>query len=185
MLRKKIIRLAKMFNGKLSRYYQINGRSPEYRILANLLTDRQADIVLAAGLRKVRTVSALSRRSGYATEDVVRISGELAQLGFFSSWVEDGVRKYYADAFVPATMINVLTNEVTVANHPEVAELFDRYIARMDEMFPANRALGTGMVRIIPASASLDGEAAPHSDADDSDADFSFDDMAAEDNDDF
>ncbi len=155
MLRKKIIRLAKLFNGKLSRYYQINGRSPEYQILANLLTDKQADVVLAAGLRKVRTVSALSRRSGYVTEDIVRISGELAQLGFFSSWVEDGVRKYYADAFVPATMMNVLTNEVTVANHPEVAELFDRYIARMDDMFPANRAVGTGMVRVIPAAASI------------------------------
>ncbi len=162
MLRKKIIRLSKLFSGKLSRYYRINAESYEYRILSILLTEKQADVALAAGLRKERTVSVLSRKSGYTIEEVTRVANDLAELGLFSTWMDDGTRKYYMDAFFPATMINVLTNKTVVANHPELGELYDKYAAKLDDMFPDNRAVGTGMVRVLPVqdSVSIDSSAA-------------------------
>ena len=53
-LRPKIVRLAKMIGGIAGMTNKIDENAPEYYSMVNVVSDEQADVALAAGLRKER-----------------------------------------------------------------------------------------------------------------------------------
>ena len=54
-LRPKIVKLAKIIGGVTGITTKIDENAPEYYCMAGILTDEEADVAIAAGLRKERT----------------------------------------------------------------------------------------------------------------------------------
>ena len=62
-LRPKIVKLAKIIGGVTGITTKIDENAPEYYCMASILTDEEADVAIAAGLRRERTAAYLPRRS--------------------------------------------------------------------------------------------------------------------------
>ena len=77
-LRPKIVQLAKMVGGISGVVNKIDENAPEYYSLADILTDEEAEVALAAGLRKNRTVEYLAKKTGKSIEETKRIADRLA-----------------------------------------------------------------------------------------------------------
>ena len=58
-LRPKIVKLAKVIAGVPGKLTKIDENAPEYYCLECVVTDEQADVAIAAGLRKPRTIEYL------------------------------------------------------------------------------------------------------------------------------
>lgn len=62
-LRPKIVKLAKVIGGVSGLVNKIDENAPEYYCMADIVSDEEADIAIAAGLRKERTAEYLDRKS--------------------------------------------------------------------------------------------------------------------------
>ena len=60
-LRPKIVKLCKIIGGFSGVMNKIDENAPEYYCMASILTDDEADIAIAAGLRKERTAEYLAK----------------------------------------------------------------------------------------------------------------------------
>ena len=69
-LRPKIVKLCKVIGGISGMVNKIDENAPEYYSLANIVTDDEADVAIAAGLRKERTVGYLAKKVGKPVEEV-------------------------------------------------------------------------------------------------------------------
>ena len=63
-LRPKIVKLAKIIGGASGMLVKIDENAPEYYCMADIVTDEEADIAIAAGLRKERTAQWLADKVG-------------------------------------------------------------------------------------------------------------------------
>ena len=63
-LRPKIVKLCKVVGGLTGVVNKIDENAPEYYALASILTDDEADVAIAAGLRKERTAEYLAKKVG-------------------------------------------------------------------------------------------------------------------------
>ena len=63
-LRPKIVKLCKIIGGFSGVMNKIDENAPEYYCMASILTDDEADIAIAAGLRKERTAEYLAKKTG-------------------------------------------------------------------------------------------------------------------------
>ena len=63
-LRPKIVKLAKVIGGASGVIVKIDENAPEYYCMANIVSDDEADIAIAAGLRKERTAGWLAKKVG-------------------------------------------------------------------------------------------------------------------------
>jgi hypothetical protein len=101
-LRKKIVKLAKMVGGLPGRIFTIDENAPEYYALECVVSDEQADVALAMGLRKERTAEEISRRCGKSLEETRRLAMELAQIGVCKVFNKNGTDVFYVQIFAPA-----------------------------------------------------------------------------------
>ena len=69
-LRPKIVRLCHVVGGLTGVVNKIDENAPEYYSLASILTDDEADVAIAAGLRKDRTVGYLAKKVGKPVDEV-------------------------------------------------------------------------------------------------------------------
>ena len=72
--RPKIMKLAKIIGGLPGMLHPINEESPEYYSLAAILSDDHADVAIAAGLRKYRTIAELSKKCGKSFEETEKLA---------------------------------------------------------------------------------------------------------------
>ena len=70
-LRPKIVKLAKIIGGVSGMTVRIDENTPEYYTMAGFVTDDQADIAIAAGLRTERTAEYLARKVGKTVEEIM------------------------------------------------------------------------------------------------------------------
>ena len=69
-LRPKIVKLAKIIGGASGMLVKIEENAPEYYCMADIVTDEEADIAIAAGLRKERTAQWLADKVGRTVEEI-------------------------------------------------------------------------------------------------------------------
>ena len=69
-LRPKIVKLCHVVGGLTGVVNKIDENAPEYYSLASIVTDDEADVAIAAGLRKNRTVGYLAKKVGKSVEEV-------------------------------------------------------------------------------------------------------------------
>ena len=156
-LRKKIVKLCKVVGGISGVMNKIDANAPEYYALASILTDDEADLAIAAGLRKERTVEELAKKVGKPVEEVKELAEHLAWIGVFrvTKDPEDGKDRYYMQIFAPGIMEMLVNNKTILAEHPEVGKAFEEYtrirMASMAHIMPD----GYGLMRVVPVESAI------------------------------
>ena len=156
-LRPKIVQLAKIVGGVSGVMNKIDENAPEYYALASIVSDEQADVAIAAGLRKNRSVAYLAEKTRKSEEETRRLALELAEIGVFRvNKDEHGEDQFYMQIFAPGIMEMLVNNPKQLAEHPEVGRAFEEYtrirMATMSPMLP----MGSGLMRVIPIESSID-----------------------------
>ena len=76
-LRPKIVKLAKTIGGLTGMVNKIDENAPEYYCMAAILTDDEADVAIACGLRHERTTEYLAKKVGKPIDEVQKIADSL------------------------------------------------------------------------------------------------------------
>lgn len=158
-LRPKIVKLCRVVGGLTGVVNKIDADAPEYYSLASILTDDEADVAIACGLRKERTVEYLAKKVGKTEEEVHKIAEHLAWIGVFRVTTDpvDKKDRYYMQIFAPGIMEMLVNNQELLRTHPEVGKAFEEYTRiRMATMAPL-MPNGYGLMRVVPVESALEG----------------------------
>ena len=156
-LRPKIVKLCHIVGGLTGVVNKIDENAPEYYSLANIVTDDEADVAIAAGLRKNRTAAWLAKKAGKPVEEVEKLAKHLAWIGVFRCTYnkELGVDEYFMQIFAPGIMEMLVNNQELLDTHPEVGRAFEEYTRiRMETMSPLIPQ-GYGLMRVIPVESAI------------------------------
>ena len=156
-LRPKIVRLCHVVGGLTGVVNKIDENAPEYYSLASILTDDEADVAIAAGLRKDRTVGYLAKKVGKPVDEVEKIAKHLAWIGVFRCTYDKklGEDVYFMQIFAPGIMEMLVNNQELLDTHPEVGKAFEEYTRiRMQTMSPLIPN-GYGLMRVIPVESAI------------------------------
>ena len=82
-LRPKIVKLAKIIGGASGLMNKIDENAPEYYSMADIVSDEEADIAIAAGLRKERTAAYLAKKVGKSVAEIMPSLDRLVYYGIF------------------------------------------------------------------------------------------------------
>ena len=156
-LRPKIVRLCHVAGGLTGVVNKIDENAPEYYSLASILTDDEADVAIAAGLRKERTVGYLAKKVGKPVDEVEKLAKHLAWIGVFRCTYDKnrGEDVYFMQIFAPGIMEMLVNNQELLDTHPEVGKAFEEYTRiRMQTMSPLIPN-GYGLMRVIPVESAI------------------------------
>ena len=151
-LRPKIVKLCRIVGGLTGVVNKIDENAPEYYSLASIVTDDEADVACAAGLRKERDAEYLAKKTGKSIEEVEKLAQHLAWIGIFRWTIdkETGKNKYFMQIFAPGIMEMLVNNQELLDTHPEVGRAFEEYTRiRMQTMSPL-LPNGYGLMRVVP-----------------------------------
>ena len=158
-LRPKIVKLCKVVGGLTGMVNKIDENAPEYYSLVNIVTDDEADVAIAAGLRKERTVEYLAKKTGFSIEKTQKLADHLAWIGIFRRTADptDGKDRYFMQIFAPGIMEMLVNNTELLHSHPEIGKAFEEYTRiRMQTMTPI-LPNGYGLMRVTPIESALEG----------------------------
>jgi len=154
-LRKKIVQLAKMIGGPSGMMFKIDENAPEYKALNCVVSDEQADVALAMGLRKERTAAEVAQKCGKSLEETSKLLYELAEIGVSFVVNRDGVDIFKVPTFAPGCLEMMVNNREQLAKHPEIGAAFEEYTRiRVAELAPT-LPMGTSPMRVIPVEAAI------------------------------
>lgn len=156
-LRPKIVKLAKIVGGISGIVNKIDENAPEYYSLEAILTDEEADVAIAAGLRKERTAEYLAQKVKRPVHEVTDIAERLAFKGIFRLTTDKNDKKdrFYMQIFAPGIMEMMVNNKEILNKHPEVGRAFEEYTRiRMASMSPLMPD-GYGLMRVVPIESSI------------------------------
>ena len=158
-LRPKIVKLAKIIGGASGMLVKIDENAPEYYCMADIVTDEEADIAIAAGLRKERTAQWLADKVDRTVEEIQPSLDRLVYYGVFRRCKIDGTDEdsYFMQIFAPGILEMMVNNQELLHEHPEVGRAFEEYTRlRMQSMGPILPD-GYGLMRVIPVESAIDG----------------------------
>lgn len=156
-MRPLIVKLAKVVGGVSGIVNKIDENAPEYYSLAAILSDEEAEVAIAAGLRKERTAQDLAKKVGKPLEEVREIAETLAWKGIFRVNLDpnDKMDHYYMQIFAPGIMEMMVNNKEILNAHPEVGRAFEEYTRiRMATLSPIMPD-GYGLMRVVPVESAI------------------------------
>ncbi len=156
-LRPKIVKLAKVIGGASGAVVRITEDAPEYYCMANIVSDDEADIAIAAGLRKERTAEYLAKKVGKTAEEIAPSLDRLVYYGIFRRTFDEklGEDVYFMQIFAPGILEMMVNNQELMREHPEVGRAFEEYTRiRMQLMGPILPD-GYGLMRVIPVESAI------------------------------
>ena len=158
-LRPKIVKLAKIIGGASGMIVKIDENAPEYYCMENIVSDDEADIAIAAGLRKERTAGWLAAKVGKTVAEIQPALDNLVYYGVFRRVYSEelGEDTYFMQIFAPGILEMMVNNQPLMAAHPEVGRAFEEYTRlRMQAMGPILPD-GYGLMRVIPVESAIEG----------------------------
>ena len=156
-LRPKIVKLAKVIGGASGLINKIDENAPEYYSLVNIVSDDEADIAIAAGLRKERTAGYLAEKVGKSVEEIQGALDNLVYYGIFRRTYSEelGEDIYFMQIFAPGILEMMVNKKELMDAHPEVGRAFEEYTRiRMQSMGPLLPD-GYGLMRVIPVEEAI------------------------------
>ena len=156
-LRPKIVKLCHIIGGIAGVVNKIDENAPEYYALADIVTDDEADLAIAAGLRKERTAGYLAKKVGKTEAEIAHSLDRLVYYGIFRRTYSeaDGQDVYYMQIFAPGILEMMVNNQELLHDHPEVGRAFEEYTRlRMQTMGPILPD-GYGLMRVVPVESAL------------------------------
>lgn len=158
-LRPKIVKLAKIIGGASGMLVKIDENAPEYYCMESIVSDDEADIAIAAGLRKERTAGWLAAKVGKTVAEIQPALDNLVYYGVFRRVYSEelGEDTYFMQIFAPGILEMMVNNQPLMAAHPEVGRAFEEYTRlRMQAMGPILPD-GYGLMRVIPVESAIEG----------------------------
>ena len=158
-LRPKIVKLAKIIGGVTGIATKIDENAPEYYCMAGILSDDEADIAIAAGLRKERTAGYLAKKVGKTVEEIAPLLDNLVYYGIFRRSMDKALGEdvYYMQIFAPGILEMMVNQKELLETHPEVGRAFDEYTRNLAASMGAMIPDGYGLMRVIPVESALEG----------------------------
>ncbi len=158
-LRPKIVKLAKIIGGVTGITTKIDENAPEYYCMAGILTDEEADVAIAAGLRKERTAAYLAGKVGKTVQEVQPLLDNLVYYGIFRRTHDEtlGEDTYYMQIFAPGILEMMVNQKELLETHPEVGRAFEEYTRNLAANMGAMIPDGYGLMRVIPVESALEG----------------------------
>ena len=158
-LRPKIVKLAKIIGGVTGITTKIDENAPEYYCMAGILSDDEADIAIAAGLRKERTAGYLAKKVGKTVQEVQPLLDNLVYYGIFRRSMDKALGEdvYYMQIFAPGILEMMVNQKELLATHPEVGRAFEEYTRNLAANMGAMIPDGYGLMRVIPVESALEG----------------------------
>ena len=158
-LRPKIVKLAKIIGGITGITTKIDENAPEYYCMAGILSDDEADIAIAAGLRKERTAGYLAKKVGKTVEEITPLLDNLVYYGIFRRSMDKALGEdvYYMQIFAPGILEMMVNQQELLETHPEVGRAFDEYTRNLAANMGAMIPDGYGLMRVIPVESALEG----------------------------
>ena len=156
-LRPKIVKLCHVIGGISGVVNKIDENAPEYYSLAGVVSDDEADIAIAAGLRKERTAGWLAKKVGKTVEQIMPSLDNLVYYGVFRRTYseKDGEDVYYMQIFAPGILEMMVNNVPLMTAHPEIGRAFEEYTRlRMQTMGPILPD-GYGLMRVVPVESAI------------------------------
>ena len=156
-LRPKIVKLAKVIGGISGAIVKIDENAPEYYSMANIVSDDEADIAIAAGLRKERTAEYLAKKVGKTVTEIQPSLDNLVEYGIFRRVYSEeyGEDTYFMQIFAPGILEMMVNNQKLLHDHPEVGRAFEEYTRlRMETMGPLLPE-GYGLMRVVPVEDAI------------------------------
>ena len=156
-LRPKIVRLAKVIGGASGMVVKIDENAPEYYCMADIVSDDEADIAIAAGLRKERTAEYLAKKVGKTVEEIKPALDNLVYYGIFRRTYDEklGEDVYFMQIFAPGILEMMVNNKELMAAHPEVGRAFEEYTRVRMELIGPVLPQGYGLMRVIPVESAI------------------------------
>ena len=158
-LRPKIVKLAKIIGGVTGITTKIDENAPEYYCMASILTDEEADVAIAAGLRRERTAAYLAKKVGKTVQEVQPLLDNLVYYGIFRRSRNEtlGEDTYYMQIFAPGILEMMVNQQDLLETHPEVGRAFEEYTRNLAANMGAMIPDGYGLMRVIPVESALEG----------------------------
>ncbi|MFR8258837.1 MAG: FAD-dependent oxidoreductase [Oscillospiraceae bacterium] len=158
-LRPKIVKLAKIIGGVTGITTKIDENAPEYYCMAGILSDDEADVAIAAGLRKERTAGYLAKKVGKTVQEVQPLLDNLVYYGIFRRSMDKALGEdvYYMQIFAPGILEMMVNQKELLETHPEVGRAFDEYTRNLAASMGAMIPDGYGLMRVIPVESALEG----------------------------
>lgn len=130
---------------------------PEYRILAEVVTDEQADVAMACKVKVNRTLSEIAKRCGKSPEETKRILYELSSEGVVVRFTPPNSKEelFVLPIWVPGIMEMMVGNKAQVEAHPVIARCFDEYTKKNARFMAPNLPVGMGVMRVIPVEKAI------------------------------
>ena len=156
-LRPKIVKLAKVIGGVSGMVVKIDENAPEYYCMANIVSDDEADIAIAAGLRKERTAECLAKKVGKTVEEIQPLLDNLVYYGIFRRTFDEklGEDVYFMQIFAPGILEMMVNNKELMAAHPEVGRAFEEYTRVRMQLLGPVLPNGYGLMRVIPVESAI------------------------------
>ena len=156
-LRPKIVKLAKVIGGISGAIVKIDENAPEYYSMANIVSDDEADIAIAAGLRKERTAEYLAKKVGKTVTEIQPSLDNLVEYGIFRRVYSEeyGEDTYFMQIFAPGILEMMVNNKKLLQDHPEVGRAFEEYTRLRMEMMGPLLPEGYGLMRVVPVEDAI------------------------------
>lgn len=128
--------------------------SPEYKLLENIITDEQIDVVMALKVRVPYTYEEVAEKAGISVEKATKICDDLCMMGV----MEYEYEKVKVPIFAPGSMELMMMNRQQVEAHPEIAENFISYVENLSRQFAPMFPQGNGLVIAVPVEQAIEAE---------------------------
>ena len=152
-MREKISKLAQHITKRNKVYTE---KDPEYYVYADILTDDQADILIAMERRKEEKVEDIAARIGRSYAETFNMLMELTDIGAIELKPQsDGSDRFELIIYLPGVFELMMLNREQAKAHPEIARAFEEYSRASVEPVTQIMPMGNGALRVIPVESAI------------------------------
>lgn len=152
-MREKIVKLAQHITKRNKAFTQ---KDPEYYLFADILTDEQADVLLAMERRKQERVEDIASRISKSYAETFELLMELTDIGVIElKPQDDGTDCFELLIYLPGIFELMMLNREQAKAHPEIARAFEEYSRTTVEPVTQIMPMGNGALRVIPVESAI------------------------------
>lgn len=152
-MREKIVKLAKHITKRNKEFTQ---KDPEYYVFSDILSDEQADVLLAMERRKQEKVEDIASRISKSYSETFNLLMELTDIGVIElKPQDDGTDCFELLIYLPGIFELMMLNREQAKEHPEIARAFEEYSRSSVEPVTQIMPMGNGALRVIPVESAI------------------------------
>lgn len=154
--RKKIQELAQHISQRKEKFTE---KDPEYYVFADLVTDEEADVIMAMKRRTEEKVEDIAKRVNKSYAETFEILMRLTDYGILELKPQsNGEDCFELPIYVPGIFELMILNRENAKKHPEIARAFEEYTRTTVSKVASIMPMGNGAMRTIPVESAIKNE---------------------------